>query len=310
MIKRYIPASILVAAATIAGVLRIYGARPIDVPTFEALYDRPGPAPTIPQNVFHLGHSLVGPDIPEMLKQLADEDHDYSSQLGWGTPLRAHWDPHEVINGFELRNTPAEYKDAKQALSSGKYNTLVLTEMVEIRAAIKYFNSAEHLHKWIRLGRQSNPGMRIFFYETWHNLDDREGWLDRIDKDLERYWLKGILRVALGYEETPAPVYVIPAGQVMARYVREVERRGGVGPITNRDDLFTDTIHLSDYGTYLVALVHYAVLYQSSPVGLPHALSKADNTAAADPGPEAARLMQEIVWDVVTNYSPAGVGRN
>ncbi|UWR05131.1 hypothetical protein K3740_21240 (plasmid) [Ruegeria conchae] len=307
MIKRYIPGRIRVVTAAIAGVLRLNGARPIDIATFDSLYDNPGPMPAFPQKVFHLGHSLVGPDIPEMLKQLAGKRHDYTSQLGWGTPLRAHWDPEETINGFELRNAPAEYEDAKQALSSGEYNTLVMTEMVEIRAAIKYFNSAKYLHNWIQLGRQSDPDIRIFFYETWHNLDDKEGWLERIDKDLERYWLNGILRVALGYEETPAPVYVIPAGQVMARFVREVEHRGGVGPIADRNHLFTDTIHLSDYGTYLVALTHYAVLYQTSPLGLPHVLTKADGTPAKDPCPEAARLMQEIVWDVVTNLRLTGL---
>ena len=31
---------------------------------------------------------------------------------------------------------------------------------------------------------------------------------------------------------------------------------------------------------YLVALTHYAVLYRQSPVGLPHALSRADGTPA------------------------------
>lgn len=307
MIKRFVPAFILVGIAAVIGVIRFGGTKPIDVAAFEALYDTPAPAPTKPQNVFHLGHSLVGPDMPVMLKQLAGEGHDYSSQLGWGTPLKAHWEPDEPINGFELRNMPSDYKDAKEAISSGNYNTLVLTEMVEIRAAIKYFDSAKYLREWVQLGRQSNPDMRIYFYETWHPLDDEEGWLERIDKDLERYWEKGILRSALAYEDQPAPVYVIPAGQVMAQFVREVERRGGLGPIKDRSDLFSDEIHLTDYGTYLVALTHYAVLYQVSPVGLPYKLAKTDDVVFENPGPEAAALMQEIVWDVVAKYGPSGI---
>ena len=39
-------------------------------------------------SVYHLGHSLVGRDMPAMLAQMAG--HDYASQLGWGasiTPL-------------------------------------------------------------------------------------------------------------------------------------------------------------------------------------------------------------------------------
>ncbi len=307
MIKRFIPAFLLVGIAAVVGLARFGATKPIDVAAFDILYDVPAPPPTKPQNVFHLGHSLVGPDMPVMLQQLAGEEHDYSSQLGWGTPLKSHWEPDEPINGFELRNMPSEFKDAKEAISSGEYNTLILTEMVEIQAAIKYFDSAKYLHEWVQLGRQSNPDIRVYFYETWHPLDDEEGWLERLDKDLERYWEKGILRSALAYEDQPEPVYIIPAGQVMAQFVREVERLGGVGPINDRSDLFSDEIHLTDYGTYLVALTHYAVLYQTSPVGLPYELTKTDGTFFDNPSPEAAELMQETVWDVVTKYRPTGI---
>ncbi len=308
--KRYIPAFALLAVATVVGAVRFGTTKPMDAETFNTLYDVPAPAPGNPQNVFHLGHSLVGPDMPAMLMQLAGLGHDYSSQLGWGTPLKAHWEPDEPINGFELRNMPADYADARQAITTGDYNTLVLTEMVEIRDAIKYFDSAKYLHEWVQLGRQSNPDMRIYLYETWHTLDGKEDWLDRIDKDLERYWETEILRRALAREDQPQPVFVIPAGQVMAQFVRDIESRGGVGPVSGRNDLFSDNIHLSDYGTYLIALTHYAVLYQTSPVGLPHDLTRADGTLAADPGPEAAQLMQKIVWDVVQAYKRTGVPQN
>ena len=81
----------------------------------------------------------------------------------------------------------------------------------------------------------------------------------------------------------------------------------GIGPITSRADLYKDDIHFNDHGAYLMALTHYAVLYGRSPVGLPHALKLYDGTRAADPGPEAAQMMQETVWRVVTSYAPTGV---
>ena len=68
-----------------------------------------------------------------------------------------------------------------------------------------------------------------------------------------------------------------------------------------------DTIHLNDLGAYLIALTHYAVLYQKDPTGLPHALLKADGTPAIAPGPDTARLMQETVWEIVTQSARAGV---
>ena len=166
------------------------------------------------------------------------------------------------------------------------------------------------MQKWAAAARAANPNTRVYLYETWHALDDPEGWLARLDRDLELYWEGEILRRALNYKVTPYPIYLIPAGQVMARFVREVEARGGVGPVKTRQDLFSDNIHFNDLGAYLVALTHYAVLYQKSPLGLPHTLLRADGSAATDPGPEAGLLMQKIVWDVVTGYAPSGVRRD
>ncbi len=46
------------------------------------LYETPLPAPEGPLTVFHLGHSLVGRDMPAMLAQLAGHG-SHASQLGW-----------------------------------------------------------------------------------------------------------------------------------------------------------------------------------------------------------------------------------
>ena len=117
-----------------------------------------------------------------------------------------------------------------------------------------------------------------------------------------------ILRGALARQDNPIrPIYVIPGGQVMAAFVRRLEAEGGIGPLATRRDLFSDEIHFNDYGAYLMALTHFAVLYGRSPLGLPHALERADGSLADDPGPEAARAMQEVVWEIVTGYAPTGV---
>lgn len=283
---------------------------PLAADAVDILYADPASAPTGPLNVLHLGHSLVGHDMPQMLMQLAPEGHSYNSQLGWGTFLKAHWDENGPRNGFEETNTHPEFRDGLESLASGEYDAVVLTEAVEIRDAIKYMESPKMLHNLADMARVHNPDVVVYFYETWHPLDDPEGWLERIDRDLALYWEDAILRPALNYDDDPKPIYMIPGGQVMARFVRTVEERGGVGPIKTRQDLFSDQIHFNDFGAYLMALTHFAVLYQTSPVGLPHALTKSDGTRAVDPGPEAAQLMQEIVWQVVTEYPKTGVRQN
>lgn len=282
----------------------------------EAIYAAPVPAPESPLRVFHLGHSLVGRDMPVMLAQLAGEGHRHDSQLGWGTSLREHWEDDLEIKGFEAENDHPRFRPAKQAIASGDYDAVILTEMVELRDAIRYHDSPEYLARWADLARESGPGTRVYLYETWHRLDDSDGWLSRLDTDLPVLWEDRFLLPALARSnaDPPGPIHVIPAGQAMARFVREIEERGGVGNIGGREDLFArkddgtlDQIHVNDRGAYLVALTHFAVLYQRSPVGLPHALSRADGTAADAPDAAAARLMQQVVWDVVTQYHKTGV---
>lgn len=306
MVKR-IAFFVIAPALALLAALGLYARdpAPLDEESFESLYAMPAPAPDGPRKIFHIGHSLVGRDMPAMLAQLAGEGHDYASQLGWGVPLQSHWDPDVPINGFEEENAHDKYRDAHEAIESGEYDALVLTEMVEIEAAINYFDSPRMLHNWATSAQ--GMGVSVFLYETWHELGDPNGWRMRLDRDLGLYWEGKIMRPALAMAADPAPIYLIPGGQVMAAFADALNAQGPVGPLTTHADLFSDEIHFNDYGAYLIALTHYAVLYQQSPVGLPHALQRADGTAADDPGPEAAKLMQETVWEVVTSLPRTGV---
>lgn len=268
--------------------------------------------PDQPMTVFHLGHSLVNRDMPAMLAQLAPQGHQYDSQLGWGTTLQAHWGD-APINGFEAENAHPRFRPALEAVRSGDYDAIVLTEMVEIRASIRYYDSPVYLARWAEEALKARPDVRLYLYETWHQLDDPEGWLERLDLDHDRYWLSRVLGPALKRLPEGTQIFLIPAGPVLAAFVRAVEAQGGVGNVRDRTDLFArnddgtlDVIHLNDLGNYLVALVHYAVLYQQSPVGLPHALTRADGTLATAPDPEVARLMQETTDSVVHNLGLSG----
>ncbi|KQI73837.1 hypothetical protein AN191_00125 [Loktanella sp. 5RATIMAR09] len=306
MVKR-IAFLVVAPALAVLAALGLYARdpAPLDKEAFEALYAEPAPRPDGPRQVFHIGHSLVGRDMPAMLAQLAGEGHDYASQLGWGATLKSHWEPDVAINGFAEENAHAKYRDAHEAVESGDYNTLVLTEMVEIKDAIRYFDSPTYVHRWAE--KAQARGLPVYLYETWHPLNDETGWLTRLDQDLGLYWEDAILRPALARAEAPQPVYLIPGGQVMAALARALENQGPVGPLASHEDLFGDNIHFNDYGAYLIALTHYAVLYQQSPVGLPYQLVRADGTPADDPGAAAARLMQNVVWDVVTSMPRTGV---
>ncbi len=311
-LRRALPALLLLAVSACGALTRCAAPRPLDDASMAALYASPPPPPAGPLAVFHLGHSLVGRDMPAMLAELAGPGARYDSQLGWGAPLKAHWGDAE-INGFAAENAHPRYRDAREAIGGGEYDAVVLTEMVEIRDAIRSYAPWDYLARWANLAWRGNPETRVYLYETWHSLDDPEGWLNRLDRDPERYWEGEILRRAL-VADGGRPIHVIPAGEVLAAFTRAVADRGGVEGVAGPADLFAltpdgarDPIHINDLGAYLVALTHYAVLYQRDPAGLPRALHRADGSPATAPSPEAARLMQEIVWQVVRGNPLTGV---
>lgn len=281
---------------------------PLDRPTFEARYDQPLPQPALPLTVYHLGHSLVGGLLPAMLSQLGG--NAYAKQLGFGASLRQHWQGD--VDGMDQANDPDHFREPRAALGSGAYDVAVLTEMLELRDAIRWHETPEYLSRWIRLARQARPDIRIYLYETWHWLDDPKGWLHRLDADRTALWEDGVLRPAMGYPDV-GTVYVIPGGSVMAACVRLIEQ-GAVPGVSSRRDLFAvntdgspDPIHFNDLGAYLMALTHFATIYQRSPQGLPHQLHSPDGSPAMAFAPEAASLLQEVVWRVVSGYRLTGV---
>lgn len=270
----------------------------------------PLPAPEAVGAVFHLGHSLVGRDMPAMLGQLGG--HAWASQIGWGTALKQHWEEGAALPGHEIHASGIEAAPAREALASGRFDVLVLTEMVEIRDAIRWFDSPRWLAEWVRTARQANPALRVYLYETWHRLDDPAGWLERIEADLPEQWLGRVLAPAEARRGT-GDIYLIPGGQAMAAVVRAAEA-GRLPGVTSREDLFArdaqgglDPIHINDLGAYVVALTHWAVIWQRSPVGLPHRLKRADGSEARSFGGAAAREVQAIVRDTVAAIPYTGV---
>lgn len=260
-----------------------------------ALYP-PAPEPAAGElKIFHLGHSLVGRDMPAMLKQLAGQGHEYASQLGWGTSIAQHLAGPAQINGFDSENAHPQYLPLQDALHDPSFDILVLTESIDLRDAIIHHNSPDAVTRLVSAARAANPALGIALYETWHSLDQGD-WLGRIASDRAQMWEPALLAPAI--RAAGARVRIIPAGTVMAALVGEMETEAA-GSFSRRD-LFSDDIHLNDIGAYLVALTHYASLYGRSPEGLPHQLRRADGSLADAPSPELAARMQRVVWRVVS----------
>jgi hypothetical protein len=91
------------------------------------------------------------------------------------------------------------------------------------------------------------------------------------------------------------PIRIVPGGPALARLKGEIEA-GRVPGITDFfATQFSDDLHLSATGRYLIALVHYACIYKETPEGKVGPLTSGLT-------PMQARIFQRIAWDTVTNY--------
>ena len=128
-------------------------------------------------------------------------------QLGWGASLQQHWQGQ--VHGFVEENASPAFRPAREAVGSGDYPILVLTEMTELKDALRYHNSARALADWADLARAGRPDVRIYLYETWHRLDDPAGWETRVAEDRRadrgatakavQNWGKHLVRGGLDY---------------------------------------------------------------------------------------------------------------
>lgn len=239
--------------------------------------------------VFFIGHSLVSfeKELQELAKFGGVSLFIAKQSIG-GSSLKNHW----------LNPQKSESLQATQELSKGNYDTLILTERVlPLSYSIEQENSAEYASKFANLARSHKQDIRVYVYETWHSLTLRAKWYQfwktdwrkRLHLDVAQ-WQK--IADEAGSPERAAPV--IPVGQAVAR-IYDLIKQGEKTPLSSIDALFSDTIHLGPVGNYLVACVHYSMLFGKSPIGhKPEGIS-----------PELAQFLQTIAWETVSETSLA-----
>lgn len=255
--------------------------------------------------VLYIGHSLVGPDLPNVV----------------AGGLRAMQDPAtvvaQIINGAPLRfnfenSASAEGVDGRVTLQEGKTDVLILTEAIPLAEHLRWNDTPGEIVRFADLARLMNPDVRVFLYETWHSRASGPGteiagdpnagmpWRERLEADLPLW--EGAVAEAnrrLGEER----VQLLPAGQAMARLADAVAA-GEVPGVSSMDAFFSDDIHLTERGQYFVALVHVAAITGRSPEGLPAQITRAWRTRDGVVGPDLAAVLQRIAWEAVSSYRP------
>ena len=259
-------------------------------------------------SVLFVGHSLVNTTMPGMVEQMLDAGHDASSVVH-----------HQVINGAPLHwnwtnSHTAQGVDGRALLGSTAIDAVVLTEAVPLDNHLRWSDTVANALRFAELALSTNPNARVYIYETWHDVRSGTGvdvpyddgddviWRQRLTQDAPK-WQGIVDAMDAALPDTAAPVRVIPVGQALGRLADAIAA-GEIPGLASITDLFADDIHLTATGNAFVAMVEYAVLTGTSPVGLSATFADAWGGIAVDIPPALAAALQASAWASVQDLAP------
>ena len=239
----------------------------------------------MPSDVLFIGHSLVGHTMPQMLDALLPAAQ-VRQQVINGAPLAYNWD----------HGATAEGVNARAELATGAYGTLILTEAIPLAGHIQWSNTYGIALNYAQTAWAANPATRVMIYETWHDIGpDPAQWRAALSDDLTLW--RGIANhVNAAKPDTAPEVGLVPGGQAMGRLYDAISAGRGMG-VTDIRQIFTDAIHPTDSGNYLISLVQYAAITGQSAVGLTDSLTGEWGQPFTGWTPAQTILFQHIAWE-------------
>lgn len=250
--------------------------------------------------VFFASHSLMW-YAPKPLAEMADaagiKGHKLVGLQSLGASMTVqHW------------NLPDDKNQAKKALQTGEVDVFIMSP-------ISFPD--EGVENYVKLGLEHNPNVRFIIQLSWgggdiDNQDFPKGAFDNVDKEKTPEQLKGLYQRNIKAGEAQADalnkkygkgkkiVALVPSAQAMLALRTKIANKEWPG-LTKQGELFVDAVHPSAPMEALNTYMHFAVLYDQSPVGLPMPamLKKAKRDAWDE---KFNRSLQELAWDTVTKY--------
>lgn len=253
----------------------------------------------------HSFHLFVYPLLDEMARNAGIVGHEGvgRSVIG-GSRVIQHWNVADDKNGI------------KKALREGRVDVLTLSPI---------WMPDEGIEKFAALGQEHSPGIRVIVQKFWlpndtyepvyplevhktpvvdHdavNLPDLREKQARYDHDVDEF--VGGINQRLGRDV----IETVPVGKAVLA-LREKLAAGKVPGLRGQRDLFSDAWgHPREAVQVLSGYCHFAVIYRTSPVGLP--LPNVLAGAKMDASDKSALnlLLQNLAWETVQSCLPRPV---
>jgi hypothetical protein len=258
------------------------------------------------QRVFFVSHSGMW-YVPDPLGELAES----AKIKGHKTVGLQKLGASKTVQHWEL---PEEKNQAKKALKAGEVDVFVMSP-------IQFPD--EGVENFVKFGLEHNPNMRFLVQITWggadiDNQDFPKGVFAKVDREKTPDQLKKLYERNIQAAEAQADninkkygggkkvLFLVPSAQALVALRTRIAHKEVPG-LTKQAELFNDVMsHPSAPLEALNTYLHYAVLYDRSPVGLPMpGLLKRAKREAWDE--KLSRSLQELAWDTAANYPYSGV---
>jgi len=250
---------------------------------------------------FHIGNSLTdteGEYTQQIAKAAGYEDDTVDRASIPGSPIHYHWSRFLAGERPAFGTPPGDAAEKYAPVSD-------LIEQVFVQNGDT--SNPTPIVGFYDLFKTKSPGVRLWIYGQWWVKDPNALW-EQQGRALDRVYLDAAMNAQKMRPLNP-PVAVIPGGFALIGLKRVVEN--GKLPGVAADDFFAKTfddgIHLSDMGRYFIGLVHYACIYDKSPVGIPPIPLGKDKHLLS---PELTAALEQIAWEGVKSWKEGNAGGN
>jgi len=268
--------------------------------------------------LFISGHSLTDQPIPNQLSAIARSlgtPLEWNRQYVVGSSIAKRTrgnDPRNVTwSGYRTgSNRSGEGLDVvselltPKTIAGGKYDTLLITEQHGLLDTLLWNDTVRHLRHYHDRLIDGNPYAKTYFYESWISLDNKNDprrWI-AYERAASPIWqcIATRINISLDTEGRSDRITSLPAGAALADLIDDAIGLQGVPGITlgsvreTVDSIIADNVHLTELGSYYIALVSYAVTFGRSPEGAWHPIGLND---------AQIKSLQRKAWDFVSKYA-------
>ena len=271
------------------------------------------PASSAERSLYAIGNSLTASILPHSMPGFASQRGQVFN-VGFYTYSGAALDFLVANPSITLGAYPVTLSGAFQGftwtdLSMEPYPSPTSTLASDIAAVQSVLDAA-------KAGTSGNA--RLFIYAAWPSQAStgaggfatywRSAGADELTQPsvLKRAYMDHLHTRLVAAVGTSTSVHVIPVGDVLAA-LDDLIRAGQVAGITDMSQLYTDTHHMGDVGSFIAAATVYATVSRDNPEGLAIPAGYEQGLAAARLTPALAAQLESLVWRVVNADPRTGV---